>query len=710
MKDHAVTAERILRRKREKEAATLHLARFNRLNPQAEAPAVVADVLEEEGDVDVAGVIRDLAQRGPIDLAWAVFEHACEVRGRPQPIEVYEAAIHACASNFQPRRCLQAYQMMLEDEHTPTTLECPNLAIHSCAHFGLLEGCMAIYKGLSALDLTPNSFTFQGVLTACSARGRGWYREALSVVEDMRQVLAPVQEEVSRGGEEAEGARDGGSSRVLVDLERMVFDACLGAVRKCQTLQQALEVFEAMEEVGLEEDPRVLLAVVRTCGKYRQHSAALDFFGQAAGRGVAAGTEVYNRLIEACVRGGDVESALEVFEWMVEGYGNSGVPVPATTETYNQLLRGCHQAGKFERGLEVLAWMQGVGLQPDQDTIDLLINTAEICTLWDTKIMSRRVAALTRVRHASTRASSVGNATDASLANIRTEALRSSEANCMRMLYLSQPSSVAADHLLATRKLGIDFWAPVGLRPAACGPTEEDLREEQARLDREARERVKLAVAETLGFPSPEHLPPLAASESQFDLARTASARGRKRSETAKRTVRGAGMPTGAPSATPLPARRKLLPPFYMGRDPRPEQENRYRSFYAAPRHGVSVPEGGRSGQQPSTRRSSMARSRAGTEQEDAWAPGSPTRGDMGGVPGMTSLQQFFKQESGQANTPLARTLQDVEQSQLDAAMKVLGSPTREHSRRGSLARVGPEAPQPKAVDMSNSLGGPRVF
>jgi pentatricopeptide repeat protein len=57
---------------------------------------------------------------------------------------------------------------------------------------------------------------------------------------------------------------------------------------------------------------------------------------------VLVNTVTFNAIIRACQEAGEVNKALEVFEWMIEGRGNSDRPVPADTETYNILIRCVH--------------------------------------------------------------------------------------------------------------------------------------------------------------------------------------------------------------------------------------------------------------------------------------------------------------------------------------------------------------------------------
>lgn len=59
-----------------------------------------------------------------------------------------------------------------------------------------------------------------------------------------------------------------------------------------------------------------------------------------------ADTGTFNALIRACVRGGALEAALNIFEFLVSGRDVTD-PVPANIDTYNMLIHACHQVGLF---------------------------------------------------------------------------------------------------------------------------------------------------------------------------------------------------------------------------------------------------------------------------------------------------------------------------------------------------------------------------
>lgn len=82
-----------------------------------------------------------------------------------------------------------------------------------------------------------------------------------------------------------------------------------------------------------------------------------------------------------------IQTALELFEWMVEGRGNGGHPVVADVQTYELLIKACHRRGLLEKGLEVLSWMYGAGLKPTDGAIEELLMTSEVAALWDAKAL-----------------------------------------------------------------------------------------------------------------------------------------------------------------------------------------------------------------------------------------------------------------------------------------------------------------------------------
>ena len=126
---------------------------------------------------------------------------------------------------------------------------------------------------------------------------------------------------------------------------------------------------------------------------------------------VPADTESLNCLIKACLAGGALKHALEIFEWMASSK-RASEPLPANIETYNTLIKACHQvrihclvgsrperlkalskvtftrspslfcaqpqAGQLEKALEIMAWVQHSGVQFNDTTYEELIAVTEI--------------------------------------------------------------------------------------------------------------------------------------------------------------------------------------------------------------------------------------------------------------------------------------------------------------------------------------------
>lgn len=53
-------------------------------------------------------------------------------------------------------------------------------------------------------------------------------------------------------------------------------------------------------------------------------------------------TESFTCLIKACLVGGALKHALDIFEWMASNHRISD-PLPADIETFNTLIKACHQ-------------------------------------------------------------------------------------------------------------------------------------------------------------------------------------------------------------------------------------------------------------------------------------------------------------------------------------------------------------------------------
>lgn len=333
--------------------------------------------------------------------------------------------------------------------------------------------------------------------------------------------------------------------------------------------------------------PAVFEAAVGRLAELRDFACATAFFTRGMERGIPASTRLYNGFIRSALRSGQIQTALDLFEWMVEGRGNGGDPLVADTETYELLLQACHRRGLLEKALEILAWMEGAGVKASDRCLEELFMTSDIALLWDAKALELATeqyrpaaqddpaASAGAVPAGESGALTRGGASRP-LASLPTlchpDYLRPSPYDGMRHIYLDDAVGRTEEAMLAARKLGIPGWAPPEMRPAA--PPEASARG-QPGGDFAARAR---SAAEA---PAPHPGTSAASSpRAQRSAESVASPRGASAPRTRPKSVAGA-----SGRASPTMGMRELKPVREVSNARRAARVERVRGRYPAPLH-----------------------------------------------------------------------------------------------------------------------------
>ncbi|PSS26832.1 Pentatricopeptide repeat-containing protein [Actinidia chinensis var. chinensis] len=164
-----------------------------------------------------------------------------------------------------------------------------NCLIDGYAKSGLLEESLALLRLMKCERLKPNSSTLAGVLSACAAS------EALGV---------------------------GRCIHDYVSEEQLVLDAVLGTAlldmySKCGLLDNALEVFERMEN----KDVKSWTAMISGLGVNGKAKNAVEFFSRMEEEGFRPNEVTFLAVLSACSHGGLVGEGMRYFKKMFQEYG-----------------------------------------------------------------------------------------------------------------------------------------------------------------------------------------------------------------------------------------------------------------------------------------------------------------------------------------------------------------------------------------------------
>eukprot|EP00798_Chlamydomonas_sp_ICE-L_P021229 gene21229-28145_t len=425
--------------------------RYSRYPTKLPARLAVESVLiDEQIDVQtLTFLMKELGRHGSAQqLSIALFDWLMECQSPLLCKQLFDAAI-------SPQTALRIFADMqaMECSQDLTTF---NMVLTCLGQAGLIDEAMkeAIDAVQALKDATgfpvPRELTNMLITICEAAMDKKTYIQAISVVSpphaeeldstpaifhqagDLDTALAVFHEL---------NAMLNGSSGVcessFAGYGTRVYNATIRACAKRGQWQTAQIYFDNMGKPGQWQTAQIYVDNVGKDGSI----ADTGSYGALSMDGLVADTGSYGALITACLNGGALDHALEVYEWMVAGRDVND-EIPADIKTYNTLIEACHQAGHLEKALEIMSWVGSTGIAFDTKTYDGLINTVEIAQIWDKKAIS------------------IGAAN--SLA-VYPEHLRPAPCDEMRMMYLQHLGILEEEEILANTKLGAPSWAPASL-------------------------------------------------------------------------------------------------------------------------------------------------------------------------------------------------------------------------------------------------------
>ncbi|KAL4437444.1 hypothetical protein ABPG75_004583 [Micractinium tetrahymenae] len=187
------------------------------------------------------------------------------------------------------------------------------------------------------------------------------------------------------------------------------FTSLIQMAAKAKQPQKAIEIFEAMSEVGVQPNTfsySALISALARAGRWQeaegyfeelraqaqrapdmqpntvtfaalisayekggQLGKALEAFEQQIEAGVAPDLITYSSLVTACERAGQTRKAVELMD-QLHAAGMVG-----NHQLYHGLLSSCQAAGEWELALEVFLAMQCAAVRPTAHTVNLLLGT-----------------------------------------------------------------------------------------------------------------------------------------------------------------------------------------------------------------------------------------------------------------------------------------------------------------------------------------------
>lgn len=284
----------------------------------------------------------------------------------------------------------------------PRAVDDINASIAACDQGGQWEKALWLLTVMQLNGPKPNYTTFVTVINACQDSSK--WEHAMSVLEELRlSGLRPGREEErhaikQEGGSGAAGGlwwwalkllkqiRDEGSCPSLANC-----NAVLSSCQEGGGWEQTLMILEEMKELGPRPNRSSYLTALGTCGLAGSWADALRLLEEMRDHSFHPDSKTFEFLVEACERGDQLETGLEVIRWEMRATAESShswrpFPVgncrqwqvalrilkgmqskrePPGLSCYNLVMATCARRGQWTAALDVLQDLKCSPILPD---------------------------------------------------------------------------------------------------------------------------------------------------------------------------------------------------------------------------------------------------------------------------------------------------------------------------------------------------------
>jgi pentatricopeptide repeat protein len=248
---------------------------------------------------------------------------------------------------------------------------------------GQLEKAMQLFQQMQQEGMSPDKFTFVQVIKACAGLGR---------LEDGRL----VHKQLIQSGYKSDVfvcnslvdmyAKCGSIEEAWTVLEKMPSQnvatwttMILGHVQ-CQQWQKALELFEKMQQEGVQPDSVTFVGVLKACVCILALEEGRCVHQQIVEFGWDSDVFVGNSLVDMYAKCGSIEDAWRVFNKM------------PSRNTWNAMVLGHVKCGQGQKALELFQQMQLQGVQPNSVTfVGVLKACANVAVIEEGRCVHQQV-------------------------------------------------------------------------------------------------------------------------------------------------------------------------------------------------------------------------------------------------------------------------------------------------------------------------------
>jgi pentatricopeptide repeat protein len=226
---------------------------------------------------------------------------------------------------------------------------------------------LELFRQMQCESVVPSPVTFMGVLNACASvvsleEGRYAHEQILKTgCESNVFVQSSLIDMYAKCGSMEDAGRVF-NKMVLHDV--VSWNAMILGHVKCGQGQKALELFNCMQQEGVQPDPVTFVGVLNACASILALDEGRHVHEQIIECGLESNIFVQTSLVDMYAKSGSMEDAWNVFD-------NMGSRVVAS---WNAMILGLVKCRKGQKVLELFQQMQSEGVQPDPVTFVGVLN------------------------------------------------------------------------------------------------------------------------------------------------------------------------------------------------------------------------------------------------------------------------------------------------------------------------------------------------